>query len=277
MTLLRALFGPNPMRVEVARFVRRTMDPTRKGLGLAVGILFIVGTLLIASLTTKYDVDIVVAQYLQLVLITIVAPAATYASIAGERERRTWDFILAAPVTPAQIVAGKFLAGVAAVIAVMGFCFLPAAASSSEAWPSGSWAAGPVRSTMDRLVLGEIAAFAWGAVLCAVAVLISARSRRSFVALGSVIGALTLFLGLAPLVLSLLEESGVFATFFRGFHPFVTPASLGASMPSSVFAPHPLVVAATHLAIAAVCLVWAERTLRFADNEVRFIPRKPHA
>lgn len=277
MSLIRALFGPNPMRVEVARFVRRTMDPTRKGLGLAVCILFALGTLLIASMTGKYEIDIAVPQYLQIVLITIFAPATTYASIAGERERRTWDFILAAPVTPAQIVAGKFLAGIAVVVAVMAFCLLPAAAASANTWTGASWAGIPATQKMDRFVSGEIAAFAWGTLLCAMSVLISARSRRSFVALGSVIGVLTVLLGLAPLVLSLVDGSGLMGTFLMGFHPFVAPAALASFTREEVFAPHTLAVAATHLVIAAVCLGWAERTLRFADNDMRFFSHNPHA
>ncbi len=72
------------------------------------------------QLNIHYQVFLPQLNILNLVLIFIV-PAFTMRLFAEEKKLRTFDLLLTSPVTSAQIVAGKFLAVMAAIF---GICFL---------------------------------------------------------------------------------------------------------------------------------------------------------
>lgn len=60
----------------------------------------------------------------QYVLMSLLAPSYAAGSIAGEKERKTYEMLLASPMRPAAIVLGKLLASLTH-LAVLVFCSLP--------------------------------------------------------------------------------------------------------------------------------------------------------
>jgi ABC-type transport system involved in multi-copper enzyme maturation permease subunit len=60
----------------------------------------------------------------QYVLMSLMAPSFAAGTIAGEKERKTYEMLLASPLRPAAIVLGKLLASLSH-LAVLVFCSLP--------------------------------------------------------------------------------------------------------------------------------------------------------
>jgi ABC-type transport system involved in multi-copper enzyme maturation permease subunit len=50
--------------------------------------------------------------WIQLVLVTLIAPSLTCASISSEREKRTYELLIGTLLTPAEIISGKLISGV---------------------------------------------------------------------------------------------------------------------------------------------------------------------
>jgi ABC-2 type transport system permease protein len=68
-------------------------------------------------------------SYLNLMLILIV-PALTMRLFAEERKMKTYDLLLTSPVTSGQIVAGKYLSVLGAILTIMAIAFLYPAVTS---------------------------------------------------------------------------------------------------------------------------------------------------
>ena len=60
----------------------------------------------------------------QYVLMSLMAPSFAAGTISGEKERKTYEMLLASPMRPGAIVLGKLLASLCH-LAVLGFCSLP--------------------------------------------------------------------------------------------------------------------------------------------------------
>jgi ABC-type transport system involved in multi-copper enzyme maturation permease subunit len=108
---LRPLFVANPMYAEVQRERNKAMaEHNWRGAQLAARILLIVIYLFLLILTIRWIeyVEPFVLMYVMLGLATILIPAGLHGTIAGEREKRALDLLLVAPVTPGQIIVGKF-------------------------------------------------------------------------------------------------------------------------------------------------------------------------
>src|SRR5258708_1328535 len=115
MSLWTTYVQKNPVRAETRRSFRRffglgklTPRATRNGAA-ALAVIY----LLILDLAW-YGGGVMPAQgylFVELVVLLLAATLGFYASISGERERRTWDLLRVAPVTNGQIVVGKFMGG----------------------------------------------------------------------------------------------------------------------------------------------------------------------
>ncbi|MBX3018984.1 MAG: ABC transporter permease subunit [Bdellovibrionaceae bacterium] len=75
------------------------------------------------GLNIHYAVFLRLLQYVNLMLILVV-PALTMRLFAEEKKMRTFDLLLTSPVTSVQIVLGKYLAALGAILVVMGLAFL---------------------------------------------------------------------------------------------------------------------------------------------------------
>lgn len=108
---MRHLFLHNPMFVEIQREKNKALaEHNWRGAQLAARILLLAIYLFLLILTLRYVeyVEPFVLMYVMLGLATILIPAGLHGAIAGEREKRALDLLLVAPVTPGQIVVGKF-------------------------------------------------------------------------------------------------------------------------------------------------------------------------
>lgn len=124
-SIAKSLFTANPMFVEVQREKKKAMaEHNWRGAQLAARVLLLVIYLFLLILTLRYVeyVEPYVLMYIMLGLATILIPAGLHGAIAGDREKRALDMLLVAPVTPGQIVVGKyaktFLSLVALIIAI---------------------------------------------------------------------------------------------------------------------------------------------------------------
>lgn len=55
----------------------------------------------------------------EFILVAVLVPVVTSGAISGERERKTFDLLLTTPLTPAQIVFGKLMSSLYAVLILM--------------------------------------------------------------------------------------------------------------------------------------------------------------
>lgn len=75
------------------------------------------------QLNIHYAVFLRLLSYLNLILILVV-PALTMRLFAEEKKMRTFDLLLTSPVTSVQIVLGKYLAALGAILVVMALALL---------------------------------------------------------------------------------------------------------------------------------------------------------
>jgi ABC-2 type transport system permease protein len=104
-------------------------------------------------------------------LTVFLAPATTVNSISAEYERRTYDLILATPLTPAQLLVGKLLTGLAFVLLLL----LAALPLFSVVVMFGGVTAGDILRVV-AVVLGTAVAGAMLGLFC------SAAARQTYTA-----------------------------------------------------------------------------------------------
>ena len=108
----------NPMLIEIQRFRRRFLSfsgsNTMNSAVLALCLVCYAGLVLIV-LQARGNISPLVIVMFQTGIFTIFAPGMLHGAIAGERERRSWDLLLVAPISKAQIVVGKFIGAMAAL------------------------------------------------------------------------------------------------------------------------------------------------------------------
>src|SRR5471030_1873350 len=102
----------NPMLIEITRFRRRFLSPAAGGS--VQGVLLVLAlicyaTIVLIVIENRQSISPIYLIMFETGLLTVLAPMLLYNSIAGERERRSWDLLLAAPITKSHIVVGKFI------------------------------------------------------------------------------------------------------------------------------------------------------------------------
>lgn len=284
MNTLRSLTLDNPMMAEAQRVLRRYLDVTRPGpsrlLLITVGIAIIAVTML-AGFARFSDL-----VFLIMFFTCFLAPGMMHGSIAGERERRSWDFLLVAPVTHGQIVLGKFAGGAIAHLFFV-LAWIPAlirALTRSEFdpfWGYNGLANSPDTSQFEYGMVGFLFCIIFGWLLLAVTLFFSARARKSLTALGTTIGMLFLALFVLPMFIGFVVGRDDMSQFilnalnpFSVIGAFFAPYQTYSEMDST---PAPWFMMGIYIAITALILFWTERTLRFADNDVRFVKERKHA
>ncbi len=271
------LVTQNPMLIEVSRFRRRFLSFSGSSalngivLGLAIVCYFGLLMLVFSARGSMPPVSIVMVQTFIFIFAT---PSILYGAIAGEREKRTWDLLLAAPITQAQIVAGKFMGAMAAIGVGFGLFLFPVLVTAVE-YEKTNWA---------DLILSEVVSLSFIIAVAAMTLFFSARTRRGFVALGTVLALLAIYLLIVPLLSTALMPEPVLADLANFFHPFFVLTHLLTSSEGYSMNPSGMhdfswgwPQAFAYLAIAGVLLVWTARTLHFAENDVKFLPANKDA
>lgn len=270
----RELITDNPMLVEIARFRRRFLSvggsSAMGGLVLAIVAMLYLGLLMLVF-GSRGDIDPMAIVMFQTVIYILVIPGMVYASIAGEREKRTLDLLMVAPLSTEQIVMGKFLGAMSGIGVGVG-AFLVPILICLLTFPS---------TDMLHFVMSELVSCSFVVMLAAMTLFFSARSRRALTALGLTLGVLTMSLLVGPmLAVSLFDVQT--DSIFVAYHPLFVISNL--MQRSTSFAPSSynaliwgLPQTIGYLVLAAVFLLWASRTLRFADNDATFSLKGHHA
>lgn len=288
----RSLVWENPMAIEVSRFRRKFFESGRgktvNSMVLVVAIIAYAAMLLVVA-NLSGDLPPVAIIHVQTGVFTLIGPAIMFGAIAGERERRSWDLLLAAPITHAQIVMGKFLAGLAALAGIFAMFLVPTLFTLRTY--EAPLTQGPVsmgRAFVDQ----ELLSLSFGVCVLALTLFFSARCRRSLMALGITLTTLFVTLIALPGIAAVLAGGrGSAADLFVLFHPFmalerVDEFRTSFSASSSLYHGYDFLDAGwwgapqmlMYLGFAALFIVWALKTVNFADGEKKFIPKaRPNA
>ncbi len=292
-SIWRELVTENPMLIEVSRFRRRFLEGGRgKAINTTVLIVAIVAyaALLLVIANLSGDLPPVALIMLQTGVFCFLGPALTFGSVAGERERRSWDLLLVAPISHAQIIIGKFIAAISAIAGSFVLFFLPTLFTAMTY--KGDFYNGRPPGTVSgtfAFVGEEVISISFAVLLSAMALLFSTRCKRSLVALGIVLAALFVGLIAFPLILLSFMSGTSMADGLNVVNPFLAISRLEDFRHTSdpyingynvhVFGPawFGLGQVVIYGLFTAVFLVWAIKTVTFADGDKRFIPRNPHA
>jgi ABC-type transport system involved in multi-copper enzyme maturation permease subunit len=281
---VRELVTANPMLVEITRFRRRFFSfSTGNSMNSVIFTLCLIGYAIVVLFVMENAGSIapIYVVMVQTGVLTILAPMMLYGSIASERERRSWDLLMAAPITKAQVVAGKFIGAMSALgIAVVMF-LVPILIAASGVREDTFYGRGLGGISISNLINAEFVSITFLMAVCAMTILFSARVKRGLMALGATLGILSFRLVVVPVFLMpgagsdpMMGDVSMF------FHPWYVMARLQSPMRSTVMGTTvnlpPLwgwIQSVVYFGMAIVLLGWAANTLHFAENEVRFLPQ----
>lgn len=191
---LRTLVFDNPMLFEATRVARRfvrTGGDTGRAVNFTVlGILVIVYLWLLAAIVRWREDMSAMFLIFEALVFTLGVPASMYAAVSGEREKLTWDALLMTRLTPAQVVAGKLLWRVALVFAIS-LLFLPPLLLGHAYGKHEQY-------SLSGLIQAQAALTAWGLLLAAFSLYVSACTRRGVTTLSLLSGSLLGFLIVVP-------------------------------------------------------------------------------
>ncbi len=111
-------WSPSPILIKE---MRSTMRGSRTFAGITLFLLFLAGiTLLVYYTTAQSATGTAAAQagraifgflsFVELLMLAVVTPPLTAGAIAGERQNKTFDMLMATPLTPLQVLRGKLFA-----------------------------------------------------------------------------------------------------------------------------------------------------------------------
>lgn len=209
----RKLVIENPLHFEFKRGVRRFFGVSRSGAlntaVLVICVLFYAGLMLMVISYREFMSPLGI-MFLQLFLLTFVVPSSLHATIAGEREKRTWDVLSVAPISNAQIVVGKFIGGLL-MIAFISLLLLPATIISFG---------GDYEATLGKLIQGQFVVLGFCVFLAALSVYISSKAKRAFSAQLAIFAVLILGLLVWPMFASIVSGYNNEAAPLLMFHPY---------------------------------------------------------
>lgn len=284
MNLFESLITQNPMMVEVVRSLRKLAGP-RLPITIAVGIIYVLCILWISPYADRSTSGPMV--FLCLITVILASAASGYKTIAGEREQRSWEILAAAPVTHSQMVIGKFL-GAFSLVSVAWLLLAFPALLFSATESRASYYDYLVERQQDSLqpwstLAALIAVLLYGMFQTALTIFFSARCRRGLVAFGIVLALNIAALIIYPVMLASIYprtsgySPGEFYLFLdpntliselhsRGSHEVLLNSSVRCGM-----------CCFTYLFLAIATIYWTQRTLRYADRNMKFIGNKVHA
>jgi ABC-type transport system involved in multi-copper enzyme maturation permease subunit len=257
--LLREWIWENAMLEEATRMWRqflRVGSGTGKMVnGVAVALIAFSYLWLLAAIVRSQENWVMPIQSFELFLLTLVMPASIYAAISGERERATWEALILTRLTPAQIIVGKLLWRVLMVVCIMVVLAVPMVLSQMV---STLGAMGDGISFGD-LMRGQVMIFAWGVLLCAFGLWVSANSRRSVTSAAVIYSALFATLILLPL---LLAAFGMLDEVLLSFNPFHALGRIGLARAEWYVSTQGFMQAVFYLLVAGGCVYATYSTLR---------------
>lgn len=226
--LLHELIHENAMLEEATRmwrkFLRSGGSSGKAVNGIAIALIAFFYLWSLVAIVRSQENWVMPIQFFELVLLTLVMPASIYGAISGERERATWEALILTRLTPAQIIAGKLFWRVLMVLGVMAVLAVPMMLSQRVG------TRGAEHTFFGDLVRGQAMIFAWGVLLCAFGLWVSANSRRSVTSAAVIYSTLFAALILLPMLLAVYgvlnlsqqvdDPAGFMAWLILEFHPF---------------------------------------------------------
>lgn len=219
MNSWRELFVDNPMLIEAVRYRRRFLSTAKGGAANAgvIGLTSLVYLLLVMTVYVSRDgMEPIHILEFQLFILSFMIPSMLYSSVAGERERRTWDFLMVAPISKAQIIVGKFMSVAYAIVALTILLLIPLII----AWSYH-------RTPFLLVFYGEAMCFSFSLALSAFCLLVSTLSKRSFAAQAIIYGVLIFELLVWPMLVGIFASFGSSSSwqsiysFWLYLHPFI--------------------------------------------------------
>jgi len=183
----REMVTENPMlhegQREVRRFLRSTAALGRFGPPLMI---FVTSSIYLWLLFQTYmgrtDSSIVYC-FIELILITLALPGSVYGAISGEREKATWEALILTRLTPAQIIAGKFLWRMRLLALIVAFLVIPVFVSRLSA--------NRFEAALPDLITAQVLILLWGTLLCSFGLWVSSITNRAIASLTAI--AITIF------------------------------------------------------------------------------------
>ena len=202
MNDFKALVFQNPMLIDMKRAYRRFFGVSRmKAMNAAVLVLacILYGILILITVAYRTAFSPQALVHVQTFLICFTVPSVMHGAIAAEREKRTWDLLLVAPVSNAQIVIGKFIGGVVTLFAVVGLMLIPTLIAFD---PNGS-------VDFMSLLKSEVVSIFFGVLLVALSLTVSARTKRTYSAQIGIYGLLVMALIVWPILAAAMGSQGI--------------------------------------------------------------------
>lgn len=290
MSWLREVTRENPMFAEMRRPLQRFQGGGPSAPLYRVVILAtIIGYFTLAAVFSRAESGFEPVVAIEMVVLAFLVPPMMFKTIAGERDKRSWDILLSAPVTPSQIVVGRFALGAMGVVGIV----LLGTLMAPFTWPNPGWdyggggryQEGGFTQALATIVSSQLYVLAFGLALVAIALFVSARSRRGFTALASTYGLFFSWLVLLPIVLAALTAGADYMnSLVEPLLPFNVAVKLAQN--NSIDADLGFYMSPTflfglsfggYLLLTVGMLYWASQTLHFPDNEIRFLARKHRA
>lgn len=216
----------------------------------------------------------VVILYVMIGSSMFIVPPLFFNSVAGERERGSWELLRVAPVTTRQVLVGKFMAGLTLLIpwlAFGGICVLAGLLSFGPVETFENWR----QITPGAIFLGLLILFVSCLSSAAVTMFLSCRMTKPFSVLMASFGVTALMYMVVP---GLAMLSGGDAAFMMETIGSINPlVAFGQLISPSVLETSDLqilIFIIFHLVLIIGLLTWSAVTLDYADRNLRFLPKK---
>lgn len=218
------------------------------------------------------------------VLQYLAIPPLFYNSVAGERERGSWELLRVAPVSTVQILVGKFAAGFLVLLPWCIFFMGSAVISLLGTSDAGPDPTGVAAELFVQFIAATSVLASQGLLVAALAMFLSCRMKRPFSALMATYGILAILTMLVPYVLSLSPAWEKFElvlySYFLPFTQFIVISYredyAGFGQESYVHL-HWIIYSLVHFAVALGLLFWSSLTLEFPDTNPKFLPKRKDA
>ncbi len=282
MKFFQSLFTANPFVMACfsgSRRVGRSMAGSKSGTLLAALaciplVLIVVFTISVGASAGMEVASVcffvaVIAQYL-------IIPAIFFNSIAGERERGSWELLRAAPVTTVQILTGKFILGVIILLpwfVTLILSVLTVLAVSLTENSSSSY----IRPFSAETLFGGFAViFSQALILSSLTIFLSARMKKPFSALIASYGISAAAAILLPFVFGILPSNDNYLRdLWLSLQPMNQVSHLAGwerNSQSSITS-WPL-FCLIYIIFSVIFLTWAALTLDYPDRDLKFIKNK---
>ncbi|MEQ1822064.1 MAG: ABC transporter permease [Fimbriimonadaceae bacterium] len=262
----RDLILENPLLIEFKRNLRRffLVGRGRKantGIFIMAGLLYLFIFMIVFA--ARRDLTVSAISVCQLALLSFIVPAMMHGSIAGERERRSWDMLLVAPISNRQIIFGKFISG-GAMIALTTVLFWPMIVAI---YPYDNGA--PIASLVGQ----QMTVATYGFFVAGLSMYISSRCHRAFAANLIIFGTVFVLLVVLPMFLAMAFTRGPDQSVVWYFHPFWTvltmnPTSSGYDTTRAMNSGYGVIQSIAYMVTAFVLLAFAESSFRSIDQRV---------